>query len=165
MENNENRYYHPKTTFEEIKKIGDSKMKKGETFKIDVNNKFAIESLVKYYIGDSTFEDIDDSFSLNKGIALIGNRGVGKTSLFKIFNFFNLENTDGNVHKKTEVANLMSNYKEYGEEAIVDIKKPIIDENKNIIYLDNFGIEKELTPPDQSTVMAEVMLARYFYRK
>lgn len=54
-------------------------------FIIDNQNRYIIDMLCLYFVGDPSFEDTEEQYSLNKGIALIGPVGCGKTTILRAF--------------------------------------------------------------------------------
>ncbi len=58
-------------------------------YTLDDQNHAAIKALCLYYANDPKFEELDESFSLNKGLMLCGNVGTGKTTLMRIFSVNN----------------------------------------------------------------------------
>lgn len=54
-------------------------------FVMDNETKGIIETLCLYFTSDEGFEMLNEDYSLNKGICLYGNIGVGKTTLMRLF--------------------------------------------------------------------------------
>lgn len=55
-------------------------------FIIDNENSYVFYALVKYFIGDKSFLELNERYDFNKGIAIQGPIGCGKTSLMRGFN-------------------------------------------------------------------------------
>lgn len=72
------------TTDELLGSLKLSRNAKGRPFIIDRDNEQAVRLVCQYFAEDPAFEQYED-FSLNKGLALLGNVGVGKTHLMSHF--------------------------------------------------------------------------------
>jgi hypothetical protein len=72
-------------------KLKASRTPSGKSFTIDHDNKYVVELLCQYFSNDPKFEESKDingnNYSLHKGLALMGNVGVGKTYLMAFFHF------------------------------------------------------------------------------
>jgi hypothetical protein len=70
-------------------KLTNSKTPAGKTFAIDKDNREIVDLLCLYFSNDPEFETLKDftglQYSLSKGLALMGNVGVGKTFLMGFF--------------------------------------------------------------------------------
>jgi DNA replication protein DnaC len=69
--------------------LKNAKTPTGKKFTIDSDNKEIVKLICRYFSNDSEFEKTSDftgvPYSLSKGLALIGNVGVGKTMLMGFF--------------------------------------------------------------------------------
>lgn len=54
-------------------------------FEIDKDNQRQLNALLRYFSCSPEFEQIDPSFSLKKGICLLGPPGIGKTMIMRLF--------------------------------------------------------------------------------
>jgi DNA replication protein DnaC len=71
-------------TAEQLKgKLKASKNQLGKAYSIDNGNQDQVTLICQYFAQDPAFEDA--GYSLNKGLALLGNVGVGKTYLMAFF--------------------------------------------------------------------------------
>lgn len=80
--------FDAKTFRDWIKQRGDAKAidckwKSGQ-FDIDADNKNVLKILALYFTRDKRFEELNSSYSLFKGIYLVGPTGVGKTKLMEL---------------------------------------------------------------------------------
>lgn len=65
-------------------KLKHSRNAKGEYFTVDKENEEAVKLLCFYFSNDPRFEETE-GFSLDKGLMLMGNVGIGKTHLMSFF--------------------------------------------------------------------------------
>jgi len=73
-----------------VKVLSEFKQKYGKDFEIDETNELQFMQLCQYFTGSPAFERAqingeNAGFSLNKGIILMGPKGIGKTSMIKMF--------------------------------------------------------------------------------
>lgn len=84
----------------------------GREFVVDENNKFVIQDLIKYFIGDET-----GNYNPSKGLLLFGKVGLGKTYLLSVMQTF------------VKAANI--EHRKFGIKVCADIVDEVEDTSKN----------------------------------
>jgi hypothetical protein len=152
----------------EIEKIGKSIIPNFEFSEID---REMYTLLIKYFFQDPTFENVD-GYSLNKGLFIQGNVGVGKSLMMKIFRVFNskyLKNQGFAFYLTTDVIQKYQalgemEYSKHGSQCFrkdlfgaIDCKKPIMT------WYDDLGVENNTVSHfgNTSTLLADILLKRY----
>jgi energy-coupling factor transporter ATP-binding protein EcfA2 len=128
--------------------------------------------LFLYFFNDASFEKIHPSYKLQKGLWLVGSRGVGKTILFKVFQNLMKQYSHQERFGLFRPIEICGKYSSTGFGVIEShssecFKKPnggIIDKNKPIVRLyDDLGSEDKSTSHFGSkiNVMEKVLMLRY----
>jgi DNA replication protein DnaC len=132
-----------------------------EEFTIDEENINVVELLCLYFSGDPEFEKL--GYSLKKGIMLSGPKGVGKSTLMKLFRANQVQS-----YALTSCRTVAGDYQKDGYDAIAKYSR-ILTESRNIFNhknygycFDDLGTEGDRKHfGDQMNVMREILLNRY----
>lgn len=131
---------------------------------IDEFNEPVIKILSYYFSGDENFELIEDGYSLDKGILIIGPVGSGKTTILKA-----IQRNSFNPFRFVSCRTVAGDYAEFGTSSIKSYSN-IGDINKRDWFghskigtcFDDLGTESEKKNfGNQLNVMAEIILNRY----
>lgn len=135
--------YHPylwRAFQHEVTKLLKSKNPNAEFLLPTENDKHFIGTLIRYFAKDKSFYDsqiIANKKSLNKGLFIMGNCGVGKTLTMTAFNRCNAAlGYAGNNFKVTTCNNIVRRYDAKGQMAIDAFME-------QAWYFDDFGMEEE----------------------
>lgn len=136
-------------------------------FIIDKWNERIFNALVLYFLRDPEFEKLDENFSLEKGIAINGKVGCGKTSMLRGFNV-----NPTNSFRFISCTSISDEYthKEYGGQPIILKYAQIIKvrpadywgQNTCGMLFDDLGVE-DISKHfgNQKNVMESILQARY----
>ena len=105
----------------------------GKKLIIDEYSKPIIDMLCLYFSNDPRFEDLNDNYSLNKGLFLQGNVGTGKSSFLKIF-----QQNQKHGFRFISCPSIANEFKKGGVEKIEKFGKLALNQNKQM----HFGQEK-----------------------
>lgn len=104
----------------------------GNKLVIDDENRFVIESLAKYFTKSPEFEQIRPGYSLEKGILLHGNVGVGKSQLMKVFRYNQRHSYD-----IKDCSDITAEFQKSGEDGLAKYFR-----DTDIKYKNDFGHKK-----------------------
>lgn len=124
--------------------------------------------LALYFSGDARFSDRDGTFSLDKGILLLGPLGCGKTSLMKSFTVNSF-----NAYSVVSCRKVGDDYSQLGADAIANYSNLIpvyahqyFGQTGIGICFDDLGTESSRKHyGNELNVMAEIILNRYDNRQ
>lgn len=165
------------TTNELKHRLKAAKTPAGKTFVIDDHNRAIADLICRYFANDPTFENEKDlagnNYSLQKGLSLTGNVGVGKTFLMAFFHFNqNQSYTMANCRKIEGLWIEQMSNKEKPMKNVIDYYAAAIEVPVNSnpfghqaigTCFDDLGTE---TSPSKSygeekNVLAEILMNRY----
>jgi hypothetical protein len=111
-------------------------------------------TMALYFTEDPRFEDLNEGYSLHKGLCLVGDVGRGKTTLMQLFSVN--PRCRYRILSCREVAGA---YAEGGADALV----PYFNQSKGGACFDDLGIEPALSKyyGNDTNAMADVLLGRY----
>jgi len=117
-------------------------------YKLTPINQPIIKNLIQYVMGDDSFISTDTKYSLNKGIALFGPTGVGKTITMQILGefikldevmYFRYAQVHPFIFRIISVNELVSDFIKRGWDSIEEWSI------RNIICIDDLGSESQST--------------------
>jgi DNA replication protein DnaC len=132
---------------------------------IDDHNRTVYEALALYYTGNPEFEKIKEGYSLNKGIALCGGVGVGKTTLLGLFRA-----NQRRSFKIVSCRELSDRYAKDGHEMLHIWSNPIrVPTHSDTFYQNEIGVcfddlgteDSKRHFGDQVNVMGDILSNRY----
>ena len=135
--------------------------KAGSKYQVSVNHAEIIELMSMYFLG---IVDFPHTFSLDKGIALYGYYGVGKTSMFDNFKMCLTETRNPNNYYVTSIEQIIDHYREKNS-----IKKFYYNWHEGEKYIpfnlviNEFGseIKGKHYGTDVNDIINELMMLRY----
>lgn len=139
-------------------------LKERRAFDIDDNNKHILDILCRYFANDPSFEEIVENGQLQKGIMLVGNCGVGKTSIFDIIQSIGKEHnipqlwfTNISALEITTQFNKESKTNKFSSgESVLE------NYSKGKVYFDDLGSEPQVQSYGIKTeLMREILEMRY----
>lgn len=136
-----------------------------EGYVVDKRNEKVIFTVLRYFLQDEKFNSyklITSEPSLDKGLLIFGNYGVGKSQLFEI-----LHEVGRELVQKAHCKNLWFNQISTGSfvdqymEAAKDDSKPfnLKDFYKGKLYIDDLGFEKKAF--NKTELLGELLFERY----
>lgn len=137
-------------------------------FKLDKNNEFILLALCRYFVNDLEFENMHPGWKLNKGIALMGNVGLGKSLIMRLF-----ANNKRRCFNVISCRDVSSDYAVNGHEALTKYSDtPIGTYDYRTYYQKYFGycfddLGTEATKKNfgnELNVMADIILNRYDHK-
>lgn len=160
-----------------MSRLSAAKTPTGKTFSIDKDNKQIVELICQYFSNDPKFEEAKDNFgssySLNKGLCLMGNVGVGKTFLMGYFhqnqnqsyvmaNCRKIESkwVDQMSNKEKPVKNVIDHYAAAIE---VPLNSNSFGHRAIGVCFDDLGTETKPSKcyGEEKNVLAEILMNRY----
>ena len=140
-------------------------LKERRAFVVDDENRHILDILCRYFANDPSFEEVVENGQLQKGIMLVGNCGVGKTSFFEIMQSIGREHNIPQlwftnvscltITTRFNKENKKTNFSGGGESVIENYSKGKVyfDDLGSEPIVNDFGIKKEL--------MREILEMRY----
>lgn len=155
---------YPKWNFDELKKMV---LMNNPDFIIDEHNEEIFDTLCLYFSGDQSFE-MQDDFSLNKGLLLFGPIGCGKTSLMRMFQVNTFR-----PFTVTNCRNIADSYSKNGSDALFEysqLQQVYPEKNFGISHagrcFDDLGTEESKRNfGNQVNVMQDIIYKIYDGRK
>lgn len=142
--------------------------KAAKTITIDAHNEWIVKALCLYFTADKRFENLNQAYSLHKGIYLFGNVGVGKTFLMELF--FQNQHQSYAIVSARQIEADYAEQKDGGDTSLAYYSQPItIPINGNPyghstlgICIDDVGTESDGKHYGKiKNVITEVILNRY----
>lgn len=146
----------------------------GHKFELDIQNKTVFELLCYYFSNDRQFVSAATGLglknpSLEKGILLMGNFGVGKTALMKLFR--TNQRQPFRIHGAKDIANL---FESDGQDAIEEYNKlyrnPVNDpecfyKKESGLCIDDIGTEDlKINYGNKKNVVGDIIETRYNWK-
>lgn len=132
------------------------------------DNKKVLNALTMYFTDNPAFESLNEGWKLSKGIMLMGNVGVGKTTLMRLF-----ANNKKRCFSTVNCDDISKLYQKEGAEAIEPYyDTPITNGDYRFFYqkyigfcFDDFGSEgSKKNFGNELNVMADIILKRYDHK-